>query len=120
MTKDIKMLQGFIAFMAVNSVYGSGKQCNKEGKENLALEKYLVLVKSFTEGSGIFKVIEEYQKADFSEDKLRFQKKTEVMTAEQCWKRGMGVRSDLTKWIPKYAGLIKFKTLNKVDYCFFL
>ena len=104
--------------MAVNSIYGSGKQCNKEGKENLALEKYLHLVKSFTEGSGIFKVIEEYRKGDFSEEKLKFQKRTEVMTAEQCWKRGMNARADMTRWIPKYAGLIKFKTLNKVVLCF--
>ena len=73
MPKDIKLLQGFIAFMAVNAIYGSGKQCNKEGKENLAFEKYLHLVKSFTEGSGIFKVIEEYRSGDFTEEKLKFQ-----------------------------------------------
>ena len=36
----IKVWQSFIAFRAVNKIYGSGKCCTKVGKEDLAFKSF--------------------------------------------------------------------------------
>ena len=48
-----------IAIMAVNAIYGNGKQCVTDKKEELALAKYLTLVADFILRKGRFTDVDE-------------------------------------------------------------
>ena len=72
------IVRSFIAVMAVNAVYGSGKICNTAGKEIAAFKVWDCLLTQMFGKKGIFETITEFQGGEFTLEKIRFRSRKEL------------------------------------------
>lgn len=112
--KRLKLLQDFMCFLAVNSVYGNGRQCTTEGKEKLAFIIFEVEIKHYREGTGRWENIADFAKNEFTVEQLRLFKKHCPLTSEKVWERGMISRRGMVPFIAQYGNFINFKVLKPV------
>ena len=106
----------YLAMLAVEKVYGSGKQCNTAGKEAIALAEYLRLAVFLNAKDQPFTDHDEDLFAGIDYNSLSGTVKQSknvgakgttavqtAFTAEQIWSKGMECRRDLPKSIIQYA-----------------
>ena len=98
----LKILQSFICLVAVNSVYSSGVQTNKEGKEKLVFATFEAELALFNEHRGRWANISEFSKGEFLPDAIRATTKTSFLTSEKIWEKGMAARRELVSWLADY------------------
>ena len=75
-TQKLKILQDFLCLIAVNGIYKSGVQTNKEGKEKLAFAHFEAELSLQHEGKGRWYSISEFGKGEFTKDSIRATTKT--------------------------------------------
>lgn len=86
-TQKLKILQNFLCLIAVNGVYKSGVQTNKEGKEKLAFAHFEAELSLQHEGKGRWYSISEFSKEEFTKDSIRATTKTSSLTSEKIWEK---------------------------------
>ena len=109
-TQKLKILQNFICLVAVNAVYSSGVQTNKEGK--LVFKNFEAELELLNERRGRWGSISEYAKGEFSPDAIRATTKTSFLTSEKIWDKGMAARRELVSWLAEYGGILNFTELK--------
>ena len=108
----LKILQSFIYLVAVNFVYSSGVQTNKEGKEKLVFATFEAELALFNEHRGRWANISEFSKGEFLPDAIRATTKTSFLTSEKIWEKGMAARRDLVSWLADYGKILNFTVLK--------
>ena len=108
----LKILQSFICLVAVNSVYSSGVQLNKEGKEKVVFATFEAELPLFNEHRGRWASISEFSKNEFVPDAVRATTKTSFLTSEKIWEKGMAARRELVSWIAEYGKILNFTVLK--------
>ena len=111
-TQKLKILQNFICLVAVNAVYSSGVQTNKEGKEKLVFKHFEAELAYLNERRGRWSSITEYSKGEFSPDAIRASTKTSFLTSDKIWEKGMSARRELVSWIAEYGNILNFTALK--------
>lgn len=111
-TQKLKILQNFICLVAVNAVYSSGVQTNKEGKEKLVFKHFEAELALLNERRGRWGSISEYAKGEFSPDAIRATTKTSFLTSEKIWEKGMAARRELVSWLAEYGSILNFTVLK--------
>lgn len=109
------IMKAFVALQAVNSVYGSGKNCNTTGKENLAFKAWDKLLQQLETKTGMFSNMTEIQVNEFSVVSMRYHSKLmPEINGHTVWERGMKARRDLTDGLQpsKHGNTLKFITLK--------
>ena len=105
--------------ISVGLVYGSGKQCNTEGKEAMAGKEYKRQAKQFLQKTGTFSDFTE-STAGIVEKDLTGTEKSDPngkkgdkiwtgFTDKQIWDKGMAGRREVVGPTEKYAGILKYK-----------
>ena len=108
----LKILQSFIYLVAVNFVYSSGVQTNKEGKEKLIFATFEAELALFNEHRGRWANISEFSKGEFLPDAIRATTKTSFLTSEKIWEKGMAARRELVSWLADYGKILNFTVLK--------
>jgi hypothetical protein len=111
-TQELKILQNFICLVAVNAVYSSGVQTNKEGKEKLVFKHFEAELALLNERRGRWGSISEYAKGEFSPDAIRATTKTSFLMSEKIWEKGMAARRELVSWLAEYGSILNFTVLK--------
>ena len=109
--QKLKILQSFLCLVAVNSVYSSGVQLNKEGKEKLVFSAFEAELALLNEHRGRWASISEFSKNEFVPDAVRATTKTSFLTGDKIWDKGMAARRDLVSWIA-YGKILNFTVLK--------
>lgn len=110
--QKLKILQNFICLIAVNSVYSSGVQLNKEGKEKLVFSTFEAELALFNERRGRWMNISEFAKGEFSPDAIRASTKNNFLTSEKIWEKGMAARRELVSWLAEYGKILNFTVMR--------
>ena len=110
--QKLKILQNFICLVAVNSVYSSGVQLNKEGKEKLVFATFEAELSLCNERRGRWCSINEFTKGEFTPDAMRATTKNNFLTSEKIWEKGMAARRDMVAWIADYGRILNFTVLK--------
>ena len=107
-----KLISTFIAMISVGLVYGSGKQCNTEGKEAMAGKEYKRQAKQFLQKTGTFSDFTESTAGIVEKDLTGMKKGEKIWTGftdKQIWEKGMAGRREVVGPTEKYAGILKYK-----------
>jgi hypothetical protein len=107
-----KILQNLLCFVAVNAVYNSGEQCNKEGIEKKVFAIFEAELSLFYEQRGRWEAMKEFAPKEFPKDLLRQTTKANLITSEKIWERGMAMRRDMVNWIADYGKILNFTVLK--------
>ena len=107
----LKIVQSFLSFVAVNQIYGIKKTCATAMKEQLAFDKYEVLIVGFFERKGMWSTFDEVPQGEFTVVELRSHLKGSL-TAHNLWEKGMEARRKMADWISNYGKILKFATLK--------
>ena len=99
--QKLKILQSFICLVAVNSVYSSGVQLSKEGKEKLVFATFEAELALFNEHRGRWASISQFSKNEFIPDAARVKTKTGYLTSEKISEKGMAATRELVSRISK-------------------
>jgi hypothetical protein len=110
--QKLKILQNFICLVAVNSVYSSGVQTNKEGKEKLVFKCFEAELALYNERRGRWANIAEYAKGEFGPDAIRATTKNSFLNSEKIWEKGMAARRELVSWLAEYGNILNFTVLK--------
>ena len=122
LAKRANVATRFVAFHAINEVYGSGNQCTVEGKEDLALTKFLVLSRQLVDRTGRYSMVDDevFQHLKFNDITGVSVKgkgaKVPLFTpynGKQVWDRGMDGRRYAPQFIADHAKVhLKFTVLK--------
>lgn len=107
----LKVVQSFLSFIAVNQIYGVKKTCATAMKEQLAFEKYEVLIIAFSERKGTWSTFDDVPQGEFTVVELRSHLKGSL-TAHNLWEKGMEARRKMADWISTYGKILKFSTMK--------
>jgi hypothetical protein len=107
----LKIVQSFLSFIAVNQIYGVKKTCATAMKEQLAFEKYEVLIIGYFEKKGRWSTFDDVPQGEFTVVELRSHLKASL-TAHNLWEKGMEARRKMADWISIYGKVLKFSTLK--------
>ena len=110
--QKLKILQSFICLISVNAVYSSGVQLNKDGKEKLVFTTFEAELALYNEQRGRWAYIVEFTKGEFSPDAIRSTTKSNNVTGEKIWEKGMAARRELVTWIAEYGKILNFTVLK--------
>jgi hypothetical protein len=110
--QKLKILQSFICLVAVNAVYSSGVQTNKEGKEKLVFQCFEAELALLNERRGRWASVTEYVKGEFGPDIIRASTKNSFLTSEKIWEKGMAARRELVTWLAEYGRILNFTVLK--------
>jgi hypothetical protein len=110
--QKVKILQNLLCFVAVNAVYSSGEQCNKEGKEKKVFAIFEAELSLFYEQRGRWEAMREFVPKEFPKDLIRQTTKANMITSEKIWERGMAMRRDMVNWIADYGKILNFTVLK--------
>ena len=106
-------VQNLLCLVAVNAVYTCGEQCNKEGKEKKVFAIFEAELALFKEQRGRWADVKEFTPAEFPKDSLRQTTKSNFITSEKIWERGMSMRRDLVNWLADYGKILNFTVLYR-------
>ena len=110
--QKLKILQNFICLVAVNSVFSSGVQLNKEGKEKLVFATVEAELSLCNERRGRWYSISEFAKGVFTTDAIRATTKNNFLTSEKIWEKGIAARRDMVSRIADYGRILNFTVLK--------
>ena len=112
--QKLKILQNFICLIAVNHVYKSGVQMNKEGKEKQSFIVFEAELSLYNEKRGRWASISEYPLGEFTMTQIRAATKNSNLTSEKIWEKGMAARRDLVSWIADYWKILNFTLIKPI------
>ena len=112
--QKLNILPNLLCLVAVNAVYTCGEQCNKEGKEKKVFAIFEAELALFKEQRGRWADVKEFTPAEFPKDSLRQTTKSNFITSEKIWERGMSMRRDLVNWLADYGKILNFTVLKPV------
>ena len=113
--QKLKILQNLLCLIAVNAVYSSGQQCTKEMKEKKVFAIFEAELALFNEQKGRWTSMTEFAPREFPKDSLKQTTKTNFITSEKIWERGMSMRRDLVNWLADYGKMLSFTTLKPLQ-----
>lgn len=114
LTKKAKLFQSLIAFVAVCTVYESGRQMDRSSQQTLAYETYRTQLSKFLAKEDIYAKMEDYRKNEFTECVMMLAKATRTLTGADVWSKGENVRKTVTLWVAKNRSiLVKYLTKTK-------
>ena len=112
--QKLKILQNLLCLIAVNAVYNSGQQCNKEGKEKKVFAIFEAELAHFAEQKGRWTAMKEFTPMECPRDQICQATKNSPLTSEKIWERGMTMRRDLVNWLSEYGKILNFTLLKPV------
>ena len=83
--QKLKILQNLLCLVAVNAVYNSGQQCNKEGKEKKVFAIFEAELAHFAEQKGRWTAMKEFTPMECPRDQIRQATKNSPLTSEKIW-----------------------------------
>lgn len=112
--QKLKILQNLLCLVAVNAVYNSGQQCNKEGKEKKVFAIFEAELALFAEQKGRWSAMKEFTPMECPRDQIRQATKNSPLTSEKIWERGMTMRRDLVNWLSEYGKILNFTLIKPI------
>jgi hypothetical protein len=109
-----RILQNLLCLVAVNAVYNSGQQCNKEGKEKKVFAIFEAELALFAEQKGRWSAMKEFTPMECPRDQIRQATKNSPLTSEKIWERGMTMRRDLVNWLSEYGKILNFTLIKPI------
>ena len=112
--QKLKILQNLLCLVAVNAVFSCGEVFNKDGKEKKVFSAFEAELALFLEQRGRWAEMREFPTSEYSKESLRQTTKTNVITSDKIWERGMSMRRDLVSWLADYGKILNFTVLKPV------